>query len=91
MEAQFQANINWLHQEIDKIKDPEFLKKVTQLVMQRPSLKNTQGKESIIAYTVNGEPLTQERYNERLKQADKQITLGQTISQEELEKEVKNW
>lgn len=45
MEAQFQENLNWLHQEIDKIKDPNFLKKVTNLLKERPSAQSSESWE----------------------------------------------
>ena len=48
-------------------------------------------KEMIVAYTTNGKPLTKEAYNKRLLLAEKQITSGDYLSQEDLEKEIENW
>ncbi|MEL6560942.1 MAG: hypothetical protein AAFQ94_22295 [Bacteroidota bacterium] len=47
--------------------------------------------EMVVAYTIDGDPLTKSLYNERLEIAEKQIAQGQTISQEDLEKESDNW
>jgi len=48
-------------------------------------------KEMIVAYTVEGKPLTKEAYNKRLKKAEQQIKSGDYFTQEELEKESENW
>ena len=48
-------------------------------------------KEMIVGYTVNGEPLTKAQYNARLEKAERQIEAGEYLTQEELEKEIKNW
>ena len=48
-------------------------------------------KEMIVGYTVEGKPLTKESYYARLHVAEKQISSGQYLTQEELEKEVENW
>lgn len=47
--------------------------------------------EMIVAYMVDGRPLTLDAYNERLEIAEKQIAAGRVVSQEELEKESENW
>jgi hypothetical protein len=61
----------------------------------KPSLldkiSNLLDKEMVVGYTVNGEPLTKELYNKRLKEAEKQVKMGEYISQEDLEKESENW
>jgi hypothetical protein len=61
----------------------------------KPSLldkiSNLLDKEMVVGYTVNGEPLTKESYNKRLKEAEKQVKMGEYISQEDLEKESENW
>ena len=48
-------------------------------------------KEMVVAYTVEGKPLTQKAYNKRLQRAEQQIRSGNYITQEELEKESENW
>jgi len=47
--------------------------------------------EMVVGYTADGKPLTQKAYNERLEWAEKQLKSGQTISQDDLEKESNNW
>lgn len=48
-------------------------------------------REMIVGYAVDGKPLTKSAYNERIAIAEKQLQNGETISQEELEKESENW
>jgi len=47
--------------------------------------------EMIVAYTVDGKPLTKDLYDKRLEIAEKQILSGDFITQEDLEKESENW
>lgn len=48
-------------------------------------------REMIVGYTVDGKPLTKAAYNERIAIAERQLQYGETISQEDLEKESENW
>lgn len=48
-------------------------------------------REMIVGYTVDGQPLTKEKYNQRIATAEQQLQNGETISQEDLEKESENW
>ncbi len=65
-----------LVQKLLTVKDELILKKITQIL----------DKEIIVAYTVDGKPLTKEQYNKSLVAAEKQIKAGNFVSQEELEK-----
>lgn len=47
--------------------------------------------ELIVGYTVEGQPLTKELYNQRLIEAEEQLRSGQYTTQENLEKESENW
>lgn len=47
--------------------------------------------ELIVGYTVEGQPLTKELYNQRLDKAEEQLRLGKYITQDDLEKESENW
>ena len=47
--------------------------------------------EMIVGYTVNGNPLTKEAYDLRLLKAEEQLSKGDFISQEDLEKESDKW
>ena len=48
-------------------------------------------KEMIVAYTVEGKPLTKAAYDKRLIKAEEHIDLRKSITQEILEKEAANW
>ncbi|WP_229712593.1 hypothetical protein [Marivirga lumbricoides] len=43
--------------------------------------------EMIVGYTVDGEPLTKKAYDMRLQKAEEQLSSGEYVSQEDLEKE----
>lgn len=47
--------------------------------------------DEIVAYTVNGNPLTRNQYKIELTQAITEINQGKFISQEDLEKESESW
>ena len=70
-----------LVQKLLTVKDELILKKITQIL----------DKEIIVAYTVDGKPLTKEQYNKSLVAAEKQIKAGNFVSQEELEKKSSKW
>ena len=48
-------------------------------------------KEVIVAYTVEGKPLTKEQYNKELEAGEKEIEAGNYITHEELIKESEKW
>lgn len=48
-------------------------------------------KEEIVAYTVDGKPLTREAYIKAIKQADTDIENGNSISHEQLLEDRKKW
>ena len=54
-------------------------------------ISNILDDEMIVGYTTEGNPLNKEKYNERLFVAEKKIESGDSISQEDLEKEVGDW
>ncbi|PTB97532.1 hypothetical protein C9994_02280 [Marivirga lumbricoides] len=47
--------------------------------------------EMIVGYTVDGKPLTKKAYDMRLQKAEEQLSSGEYVSQEDLEKESENW
>ncbi len=47
--------------------------------------------EVVVAYTVDGKPLTKNQYNKNLAEAEKEIEAGNFISQEELEIKSAKW
>jgi hypothetical protein len=54
-------------------------------------INNILDEEMIVGYTITGESLTLQQYNERLLMAEKQIADKNYISQEDLEKEIEAW
>ena len=48
-------------------------------------------REMVVAYTVDGKPLTQKDYNNRLAKGEKDIMGGNFSSQEDLENESETW
>ena len=53
--------------------------------------ENYNEKDDVVAYTVDGKPLTLEHYNKELIDAEAEINRGEIISVEDLEKEAENW
>ena len=47
--------------------------------------------DDVVAYTVQGKPLTKDQYIDKVKNADKAIDRGEFTTVEDLEKEVENW
>jgi hypothetical protein len=68
-------------QKIMSVSTPSLLEKINNIL----------DNEMIVAYTVDGKPLTKALYNERLDLAEKQLQSGEYITQEDLEKEAENW
>jgi hypothetical protein len=48
-------------------------------------------REMIVGYTLDGVPLSKNDYNIRLQNAESQILMGETLSQDELEEKIKSW
>ena len=74
MEAQFQADIKWVHQEVDKIKDPKFLVIVKNLFENR---QKTQ-------------PMSFEELETKLQHSEEDIKAGRVHSTESLRKHFTN-
>ncbi|MDD7886042.1 hypothetical protein [Flavivirga sp. 57AJ16] len=72
---------NIILNKLNAIEDSSMLAKVLDFV---EAIKN---KDEIVAYTVQGEPLTKEKYIQRVKDAEK----GNFISSEELKKRMLSW
>ncbi len=47
--------------------------------------------DDIVAYTVDGKPLTLEQYNQELSDAEDEIQRDEVTSVEDLEKEARDW
>ncbi|MGM0498370.1 MAG: hypothetical protein ACQESJ_10665 [Bacteroidota bacterium] len=72
-----------LHKYIDYA-DETFLKMVH-------AMSKEYEKSESIGYTVDGEPITKQDIKNRVKAASKRVKAGDYISQEEVDKEAKNW
>lgn len=48
-------------------------------------------KSVFVGYDVDGSPITQQDFIERVKAASKRVKSGDYITQEEVDKEVENW
>lgn len=68
-------------QKILLVEEASILKRIDQI------LEN----EMIFGYTVQGKPLTKKEYNKRIAVAEKQLRYGETINQEDLERESDSW
>ena len=70
-----------LMQKLLTVRNHSVLKKINQIL----------DKEAIVAYTVEGNPLTMEQYNNELEAGEKEIESGSYISHENLIKKSKKW
>lgn len=70
-----------LVQKILTIEEESILEKINKIL----------DKEVIVGYTTEGKALTKDAYNKRLQKAEEQIRSGDYLTQEEIEKESKNW
>lgn len=70
-----QAEINWIHQEIDKVKDPTFVTKLKHLLQ---SINHTQA-DSDLAYNLD------------IENALENIKKGNFYSEEEAKERAKKW
>jgi hypothetical protein len=53
--------------------------------------KNQEISSDIVAYTVNGEALTKEKYIQKVEEAEKRIEDGHFTTHEDLLKEMQSW
>lgn len=72
-----------LHKYIDHA-DKTFLKMVHAMRKEYEQSEN-------VGYTVDGTPISKEDLKKRVKAASERVKSGEYISQEEVDKEVKNW
>lgn len=71
----------------------EYVKKADNrfLRLVKAMAENYHGKDDVVAYTVDGKPLTMEQYNQELADAEDEIKRGETTTVEDIEKEAHNW
>ena len=73
-------------QQFEQIKDVNLIERFEEFLNSELN-----GKEQIVAYSIDGEPLTKEMYINRVKKAEASIDAGNYTTVEDLEKEVENW
>ena len=61
------------------------------LKMIKALVESYHEEDQIVAYTVEGKPLTRKQYNQELVDAETEIQRGELTSVEDLEKESQNW
>ncbi|OEJ99342.1 hypothetical protein A8C32_09265 [Flavivirga aquatica] len=72
---------NTILNKLNAIEDSSMLQGVLRYIEEHSS------KDEIVAYTVQGEPLTKKKYIQKVKDAEK----GNFISSEELKKRMQSW
>ncbi|MBP7500128.1 MAG: hypothetical protein KA796_09745 [Chryseobacterium sp.] len=48
-------------------------------------------KDNVVAYNIEGEPLTLEQYQNELNEAENEIDRGEFLTSDELDKEIASW
>lgn len=72
-----QADLDWIHRELDKVKDPAFIEAIKNLLKYN---KN-----------VSSERLSIAQYNQEIDASIAQIESGQTFTQKQMEDRIKQW
>ena len=73
-----QADIKWIHKELDQVKDATLLQAIKNILKYRT--KETQS-----------ERISIEQYNKELDDAEKRVDNGEFYTQEEVEKMMEKW
>ena len=72
-----QADLKWIHEEIDNVKDPKFIETIKNMLKDRK--------------VVSSEHISIEQYNKEIEEAERDIENGNYYTQEEVEKMAKKW
>jgi predicted transcriptional regulator len=72
-----QADLKWIHQELDNVKDPTLLKAIKNILKNRKSV--TSGRIGI------------EQYNKEIDASIRQIETGKTYTHQEVGERIKQW
>ena len=73
----------YLIEQLIKVRDAAILRQLKEILDNES--------ESIVGYGVNGEPITAEKFVNRVQEAEKRIAAGDFTSQEDVEREAENW
>ena len=77
---------------VDKLYNEIMLLSVSNKDMLYHKIKKDLYRDSeIVAYSTAGKPLTRKEYKEQIKIGLKQITNGEVVSDDELQKEIETW
>lgn len=72
-----QANLKWIHRELENVKDPTFIEAIKNMLKYRKK--------------VSADRINIEQYNEEIDASIAQIELGQTYTQDEMGERIKQW
>lgn len=72
-----QADLKWIHNELDKVKDPTFIEAIKNMLKYNNK--------------VTSERINIEEYNKELEASEKEIEQGDFYSQEEVRERVSHW
>jgi predicted site-specific integrase-resolvase len=72
-----QADLKWIHQELDNVKDPTFIEAIKNMLKYR--------KKVLL------ERISTEQYNEELDNSIQQIQEGKTFTSQEIAARIKQW
>ena len=72
-----QADLKWIHQELDNVKDPTLLEAIKNILKYRKK--------------VSSERISIEQYNKELEASEKEIESGNFYTQEQVRKKASQW
>ena len=72
-----QADLKWIHQELDNVKDPTFIEAIKNMLKYRKK--------------VSSERISIEQYNEEINASIAQIKSGKTYTHQEMGERIKQW
>lgn len=61
------------------------------LITKLKAIIEKEEKNDIVAYSIDGKPLTFDQYRQELEEAEKEIEKGEFLTSSELEKEIDSW
>ncbi len=76
-----------IHEMIDQTSNPSILKTYHEILKNLFKMQESM----VIAYTTDGQPLTESEYIRQIIEASQRVKSGEYIRHEDLEKEVNNW
>ena len=72
-----EADLKWIHNELDQVKDPYFIEAIKNMLEYRKK--------------VSTERISIEQYNKEIDEAERDMENGNYYTQEEVEKRAKEW